>query len=40
VWLRDYELSASQLDGLWSFVQNKGEKKIIKKPTTAANSGA
>jgi hypothetical protein len=25
--LRDYELSASQRDGLWSFVQNKGGKK-------------
>ena len=38
--LRDYELSASQLDGLWSFVQNKGEKKTMKKPRTQDNSGA
>ena len=40
VLLRDYELSASQLDGLWSFVQVKGEKKLMKKRMTVGNSGA
>jgi len=27
VLMQDYHLSRAQLDGLWSFVQNKGEKK-------------
>ena len=39
VLLRDYELSACQLDGLWSFVQNKGEKKTMKRPMTPVSSG-
>jgi transposase-like protein len=25
--LHDYQLSASEVDGLWSYVKNKGEKK-------------
>ena len=37
--LADYELSASQLDGLWSFVHDKGEKKSMKKPTRRVSSG-
>lgn len=37
--LSDYELSASQLDGLWSFVHDKGEKKSMTKPTRRASSG-
>jgi len=27
VLLQDYELSASQIDALWTFVRRKGEKK-------------
>jgi len=26
--LSDYELSVSQMDGLWSFVRNKGKKRL------------
>lgn len=37
--LLDYELSASQMDGLWSFVRNKGEKKTMKRPSRRVSSG-
>ena len=39
VLLADYELGASQLDGLWSFVHDKGEKKVIRKPMRRVNAG-
>lgn len=35
-----YKVSRSEMDGLWSFVANKGEKKAIKKPVKPARSGA
>lgn len=38
--LETYELSASQLDGLWSFVHDKGEKKAMKRRPRRASSGA
>jgi hypothetical protein len=28
VLLKDFHLKRAQIDGLWSFVQNKGEKKL------------
>jgi transposase-like protein len=34
-----YQLERGQLDGLWAYVGNKGEKKTIRKPTQAASSG-
>ena len=30
--LSRYQVSRAELDGLWSFVANKGEKKALKKP--------
>jgi hypothetical protein len=39
VLLAEYELSRGQLDGLWSYVGNKGEKKGIQRQQAAANSG-
>jgi transposase-like protein len=39
VLLAEYELSRGQLDGLWSYVGNKGEKKTTQRQKTAANSG-
>ena len=38
--LEDYHLERAQLDGLWSYVANKGEKNTMPKPTKPANSGA
>lgn len=38
--LKRYRLKRGQLDGLWSYVGNKGEKKATPKPTRKANSGA
>ena len=35
-----YEVSRAELDGLWSFVAHKGEKKTIRKPMRPARSGA
>ena len=40
VLLAEYELSRGQLDSLWSYVGNKGEKKSIPKRPPAASSGA
>jgi transposase-like protein len=39
VLLRDYHVRRGQLDGLWSYVQNKGQKNTTKKPTKLASSG-
>ena len=38
--LAKYQLKRGQLDGLWAYVGNKGEKKAIQKPPKAVNSGA
>jgi transposase-like protein len=40
VLLAEYTLSRGQIDGLWSYVGNKGEKKRIPRQQAAANSGA
>lgn len=37
--MKDFHLKRAQIDGLWSFVQNKGEKKATPKPSNAAPSG-
>lgn len=34
-----YQVSRSELDGLWSFVANKGQKKTTKKPAKQVRSG-
>jgi len=38
--LAKYRLKRGQLDGLWAYVGNKGEKKITPKQRRAVNSGA
>ena len=38
--MADYRLSRGQLDGLWAYVGNKGEKSTTLKPTQPTNSGA
>ena len=38
--LAKYQLERGQLDALWAFVGNKGEKKTTQRPTKAASSGA
>jgi hypothetical protein len=40
VLLADYQLKRGQLDSLWAYVGNKGEKKTTQKPKTAVSSGA
>lgn len=40
VLMHDFHLQRAQIDGLWSFVQNKGEKKATPKPPTVAPSGS
>jgi transposase-like protein len=40
VLLADYQIERGQLDGLWAYVYNKGEKRTIPKPTQPASSGA
>jgi hypothetical protein len=40
VLMHDFHLKRAQIDGLWSFVQNKGEKKATPKPQTAVPSGS
>jgi transposase-like protein len=40
VLLADYQIERGQLDGLWAYVCNKGEKRTTPKPTKPANSGA
>lgn len=37
--LANYSLSRAQLDAMWTFVSNKGEKGGTKKPSTAVLSG-
>jgi len=39
VLLADYHMTRGQLDGLWAYVRNKGEKSITPKPTRPASSG-
>ena len=39
VLLAEYQIKRCQLDGLWAYVRNKGEKKPTPKPTKAASSG-
>jgi transposase-like protein len=34
-----YQIKRGQLDSLWAYVGNKGEKKGTRKPTKAVNSG-
>ena len=38
--LAEHQIERGQLDGLWAYVRNKGEKKATPKPTKPANSGA
>jgi transposase-like protein len=38
--LANYTLSRAQLDAMWAYVGNKGEKGAMSKPTIAAPSGA
>jgi hypothetical protein len=40
VLLATYQLQRGQLDSLWAYVGNKGEKKTTRRPKRAANSGA
>jgi transposase-like protein len=40
VLLAKHQIARGQLDALWAYVRNKGEKKTTPKPTPAANSGA
>jgi transposase-like protein len=40
VLMADYQVSRGQLDGLWAYVGNKGEKKAIPKRKRPASSGA
>ena len=37
--LAEYNLERGQLDGLWAYVRNKGEKKTTPKRTKAVSSG-
>lgn len=38
--LAEYRLSRGQLDGLWAYVGNKGEKTSTRRPMSQGNSGA
>jgi len=38
--LANYKLTRAQLDAMWVYVGNKGEKAAMPKPTSAAPSGA
>ena len=38
--LKDYRIERGQLDALWSYVRNKGQKNTTKKPTRPASSDA
>jgi transposase-like protein len=40
VLLADYRVSRGQLDGLWAYVGNKGEKKTTLRPPKPASFGA
>ncbi|WP_457653223.1 transposase [Rhodocaloribacter sp.] len=37
--LEDYQIERGQLDGLWSYVRNKGQKNTTKRPSIRASSG-
>ena len=37
--LANYKLTRAQLDAMWAYVGNKGEKGAMPKPTSAARSG-
>ena len=37
--LAEYQLERGQLDGLWAYVGNKGEKSATQKPTKVVSSG-
>lgn len=37
--MADFRVQRGQLDALWSYVGNKGEKRAILKPSTVASSG-
>jgi transposase-like protein len=39
VLLADYELSKAQVDGLWTYVGNKGQKGATQRAQTAGSSG-
>jgi transposase-like protein len=39
VLLAEYQLARGQLDGLWAYVGNKGEKRTTQKPTKVASFG-
>lgn len=39
VLLEDYRIERGQLDGLWSYVHNKGQKNTMRKPTKPVSSG-
>ena len=39
VLLQNYAIQRGQLDALWTYVKNKGEKKLIVKPKRAVPSG-
>ena len=38
--LANYQLERGQLDAMWSYVGNKGEKTTTQRPTRAGSSGA
>src|SRR5215213_3926955 len=40
VLLEDYRLSKAQVDGLWAYVGNKGQKGVTKRGRTPGSSGA
>ena len=40
VLLAEHKIERGQLDGLWAYVRNKGEKKTTLKPKRPASSGA
>lgn len=40
VLLADYELSKAQVDGLWTYVGNKGQKGAMRRALTVESSGA
>jgi transposase-like protein len=39
VLMADYHINRGQLDALWSYVGNKGEKKAMQRPTRVVSSG-
>lgn len=40
VLLAEHQIERGQLDGLWAYVRNKGEKRTTPKPMKAVSSGA